>query len=177
MFSRHCFITNSSSSSFLVWSRTENITPEMVMSWGLPEKIEKHHATLKSEYDTKIDLTPNNIASKINGFKLEFSSEWVKKKLAEMYGTPDSKDLIKELKFMESLQNQGFKTFVYYCEDLLGLERETPRSGNIDRSEVGICIHLILHHDAYTNHKQHPAVFTDTAEGGMRGMVFYLWMN
>jgi hypothetical protein len=211
MFARQGFVTNSSSSSFLVWLRDGEVTPELVVKWGILKKIAKHIKNKNWDKRVKLDFSPENIANRINGFKYELPAGWADKQIARHLAwvagqkakikNPPAEDLdlpkerqkivrdfrkrvlkdegerLAEYQFTKSLQDQGYKVYAYFCEDLLGWERNKPYPLGLDRSEVGICIHLTLHEDGYHHNKSHQAVFNDTEEGGIRGVVYYLWPN
>jgi hypothetical protein len=214
MMVRQGFVTNSSSSSFIVWSKEKTVTPEMVTAWGIPERVERYLFYRNWEEDRGIDLSVKNITRKINEFKYELDSRWVDIAISiqqkwiedeqnyienirarclaegiEENKIPTIKKFIEEILqselehlaeflWIKSLQEKGYKTYGYWCEDLRGLERARPTPGRSDRSEVGICMHLVQREGCDHSYKSDSwVVFNDTEEGGIRGMEYYLQKN
>lgn len=221
MLVRHGWVTNSSSSNFLVWYKCDQVTPDMVKSWHVVPRMRKHTDEIEMDWDDKLkrrvkrreaNLLPSYIAERLNAFLYELTPEWLvvaiqgeerylresqEKALnaaIEYAELPEDRvqdlvDLdtlwadstrgrIEELRQMKELQDAGFKTYLYRCSDLSGLDRKC-RKGPLrdDSSDVGVALHLIQHSDMYSDRDPYTrqARFQETSVSGIRGLVYYVW--
>lgn len=186
MLIRTGFITNSSSSAFLIWSQSGKITVTDL------DKINWSQATRRAAKRCDLQIPSERVAEQLNRWKVNITEdmiddliEHVQKEFLDKPESPDSdefftpssrlfKDMEHQLRVFRKVKRllhlKGYTISIYHCEDLAGIIEPDPSKITphmVDRSEVGFIMQSLASWEELGR-------FAESSGFGIDKLQFYL---